>query len=767
MAVTGNIGDAEVRLENAAEEATMQKILEALGGINDASNNGNTGLGSIIKKTGPLGIALGAVTGGFSLLGKAITGTVKVFGTIVKAGNAVIGFSAGLTQSQMEITDFTQKLADSKLNILGFGDTINAVTKLLYANYTTFQQLSTSGIAFGGRLEQMQEFSASVGISLDQLSGNLASNSEALARLGTGTRGATLAIDLAERAFLQNEAVLQRFGLSYAEQNENFLKFFAQNSLALQRGTMSQSQLINMSDDYAKGLRRLSEITGIQADQLEEGVEKASMNTAFDNFISQFDGETQNRLRSVINTMQAGFGDAGRESAMAMMMGVNPVTEGAQQLTSLMPGFGSMLSGLTNNARNFNGSLEDFNNSMYGQMNQFANANRGFADANSRYFGTLALMGDPYGQAGSELVRFVNIFGGSMEDMSSRLGQESPVQEAFNTFNRAIRDVRDSLAELFTKVFQSGAFTDAMYWLSGSGSRSTGFPYIADNLGYFIDVLVGKTKADENSALGKFKAGLDSVGNFLSTYNPFTEEGRERIANAFTNLIDRMYAIFVDSFLVRNILGIDQTDYVRDIIAQATDDQGNVDLSGLTTRQLKMIAEEAANPAGANYSAIQRQALADSGVFEGQFNPNNRSSQRDMVDQLRAFYRQAGDAANDPSSVSMAQMENFARFISERYPQRNLGTLGALGQVVEPKDTLAKIHAGERVLNRQETAQYNALQTATPSSSGTNNSLVQKLLDETKENRVQLVNALNTLHADMRELQRRQSETVSAIENYA
>ena len=52
-------------------------------------------------------------------------------------------------------------------------------------------------------------------------------------------------------------------------------------------------------------------------------------------------------------------------------------------------------------------------------------------------------------------------------------------------------------------------------------------------------------------------------------------------------------------------------------------------------------------------------------------------------------------------------------------------------------------------------------------SGGTNNSLVQKLLDETKENRVQLVNALNTLHADMRELQRRQSETVSAIENYA
>ena len=194
MAETGQIGDAEVRLENAAEEATMQKILEALGGIQASAGDGNTGLGSLIKKTTPLGIAMSAVTGGFSLLGKAISLTAKGLGGIIKLGNAAIGLSAGLIQSQTEITGFTQKLADGSANILGFGTAIHAVTKLLYANYTTFQQLTTSGIAFGGRLEEMQGFSASVGISLDQLSGNLASNSEALARLGTGTRCATMAI---------------------------------------------------------------------------------------------------------------------------------------------------------------------------------------------------------------------------------------------------------------------------------------------------------------------------------------------------------------------------------------------------------------------------------------------------------------------------------------------------------------------------------------------------------------------------------------------
>jgi hypothetical protein len=98
--------------------------------------------------------------------------------------------------------------------------------------------------------------------------------------------------------------------------------------------------------------------------------------------------------------------------------------------------------------------------------------------------------------------------------------------------------------------------------------------------------------------------------------------------------------------------------------------------------------------------------------------------------------------------------------------ERRVGTRGALGRMTEPKTTLAKIHAGERVLNPQEAAEYNAMGTTATAGVGAGNSLVEKLLDETKQSRVQLVNALNTLHVDMRELQRKQENTISAIENY-
>ena len=41
---------------------------------------------------------------------------------------------------------------------------------------------------------------------------------------------------------------------------------------------------------------------------------------------------------------------------------------------------------------------------------------------------------------------------------------------------------------------------------------------------------------------------------------------------------------------------------------------------------------------------------------------------------------------------------------------RQIGTLKAIGRTSEPRNTIANIHAGERVLNAQESATYNSTQ---------------------------------------------------------
>ena len=69
----------------------------------------------------------------------------------------------------------------------------------------------------------------------------------------------------------------------------------------------------------------------------------------------------------------------------------------------------------------------------------------------------------------------------------------------------------------------------------------------------------------------------------------------------------------------------------------------------------------------------------------------------------------------------------------DEFGKRSLGTFGALGRVTEPKDSIVKIHRGERVLSPSETADYNsatANQNATSSASnyGMTN-LANKLVD--------------------------------------
>ena len=71
-------------------------------------------------------------------------------------------------------------------------------------------------------------------------------------------------------------------------------------------------------------------------------------------------------------------------------------------------------------------------------------------------------------------------------------------------------------------------------------------------------------------------------------------------------------------------------------------------------------------------------------------------------------------------------------------------------------------------MNAQETAEYNAM-TSQPAirSGGLNSNLVNRLLDETRENRVNLTKALNTLHGDMREMIRKQELTTAAVTDYS
>ena len=490
------------------------------------------------------------------------------------------------------------------------------------------------------------------------------------------------------------------------------------------------------------------------------------------------EGERE-RANALVTAYGAAYGDAGREAAMAAIMGVAPVTEGAANMLSLNRDFGGLLRGLNSSALGFSGTLEQFNTMMYGQMNQFANANRGFADANSKYFAVLDMYGDQFGGAGGALIGGINMFAGSISDIESRLGKRSPLNSLFAQLEITIQELRDAFGILIEDLLYDVRFQNALQTFT-QGVRNAG-PAIAEFIGDFATEEGRQKNLDK--IFDALATGFHEIMLRLNdTWLGYFISNDEMEAREKEKLQARINEGTLDRAGLQEIIDDDNTfSPTRGAARQLLTDMQNA-----TSREYSDQTEKGQNLRSKLNDFIDREfgptftaaggnwtvggGLRYNRVDLSELNAMRRESglpEYSNFNQFEADARKYGDFMAARSGMNTDYMLGTPQGIEnllQAYPElRHAGSYGMTGRIIEPRGTFARLRPGETVHTQAESRAINEL---LRTGSGGIEGMANKIVDSNRETSVKLLEALNMLARKTEDQKGLTRQLISAVEHY-
>ena len=330
-----------------ATEATMAGIASKLGASIDRGNTVMAGSESSMKKL-------------TSSLGGLVKKAGNLTNVLADGTESVVNFSKEQRKVSQVMKDFSSVIPI----VSGLGRTASALISVLDDNMKSFQSLTTGGIYAGQRFNRLSQDAANLGIDLGKFTANVQSASGDVARLGMG--GLNFFIEESTRAFDTNAESLMQFGYSFEETNEKFLSFLNQNSYAMRLYGNANVDLTKGTKDYSVFLRRLAELTGDQVDEAEDQIKKARANNIFNAFMQQIkDPAVRAKYDKIVATYGTMYGEQGREYAMSVIAGFQPMTKGAQQIGAMVQGLDGDLRMHKQFANNSAQNLDDFTRTMF------------------------------------------------------------------------------------------------------------------------------------------------------------------------------------------------------------------------------------------------------------------------------------------------------------------------------------------------------------------------------------------------------------------
>ena len=543
-----------------------------------------------------------------------------------------------------------------KGRLYGVGDGISAVGANLQSNVDTYRTLSSVGASFGQNLVTLRETAASAGLPLEDFAKLIKDNSQNLAALfGSTTQGAVQFSKLSEQFRRTNIDVLAPLGFTVDEINDTLL-----TNLTLQRRTGNfiegaDQQQIESARSLALELDKLSKLTGQQRSALLKGMESQLNNERFLAFLGSQTDETRQRLQSFAASV-GGLAPGLAEGFQDLIANAGvPVTAASRSLIQNIPDATAIVKQLTD------GTL-----STTEAMVQLRDASKRSAEFNRAI-----------AQTGT--VDFARLYGEVTKLATAKLDETAVTEEQLRRQNA-----------LTTSLTQ---FQDASKRLSASfQSLETGF------YGFFGDI-IGKGTSGINSSIKYLSTTIDGMSN--------TSKALLYVGSSLSKFVlDKALQIMVvrlGTYQALKAAGVGGPGGGFGGFGGGETAGGKTGKAGIGSRLnqgLKvggpalaagLLTDSLASAAGKDTETGKALDVlgatltgAGTGAMLGSiFGPLGTT---------------IGGVAGGLIGGGMAAWENRSRAS---------GTMGEIGLPFEPKTTNLKVHAGERVLNAQETAEYN------------------------------------------------------------
>jgi hypothetical protein len=361
--VTGFIGGEAVELNNAATEATLKQLVQAIA-VLSAKQGGAKSPEKIAKEMDKFYKAMAEANKNQEKENKlkqkandlqekdnklkeaeikleksrqqALTAGLNSFvDTINKANSAFMGLLTDLSNMGNDLNAVSGVLKQIPLigGVMGtaFGAVAGAATK----TYKAFNTAASVGATFGGSIQEMQKSVAGTGLTLDQYTNLIKNNSDALSIFGGGIANGTKRFTQMSKQLvgsnLGNE--LARLGYTTEDINGSLIRYSAQAAKASGGRAMSDQELIKSTGQYLKDLDAVAKLTGKSKESLEKEEEARQADAQYRILQAKVGKEGTDNLKMLMNSMSK----SEQQAAQSILATGTLSNEAAQQLMITNP----------------------------------------------------------------------------------------------------------------------------------------------------------------------------------------------------------------------------------------------------------------------------------------------------------------------------------------------------------------------------------------------------------------------------------------------